>query len=64
MFENEIYIKIVACLLSVGGLLLGTIIGLTIYIFREHIKDNHLQFDRNREDHKEIFEVLRSKKDK
>jgi hypothetical protein len=64
MFENEIYIKVTAYLLSVGGLLLGVIGALVIYIFREHIKDNNLQFDRNRKDHERIYDKIESKADK
>ena len=64
MFTNENYLKCIAYLLYAGGTLFVFIGGLIAYIFKEHVEDNHLQFTRNREDHKEIFEVLRGKKDK
>ena len=64
MFTDENYLKIIACLLYIGGALFVFIGGLIAYILKEHVKDNHMQFSRNREDHKEIFEILREKADK
>ena len=64
MFKDEDYLKVIAYLLYLGGGLLIFIGGLVTYILKEHVEDNHLQFTRNREDHKEIFEILREKKDK
>lgn len=64
MFKDEDYFKIIAYMLGIGGVLSALIGGLIAFIFKEHISDNHLQFSRNREDHKEIFEILRDKKDK
>jgi len=64
MFKDEDYIKIIAWLMGVGSMLFAFVGGLIAWIFKEHIKDNHVQFSRNREDHKEIYEILRDKQDK
>ena len=64
MFKDENYIKIIAWLLGVGGVLFALIGGLVTYIFREHVKDNHLQFSRNDHEHERIFDKIDEKQDK
>ena len=64
MYKDEDYIKVIAWLLGAGGVLLAFIGGLVAFIFKEHVADNHVQFSRNNDDHREIYSLIREKKDK
>lgn len=64
MLEDQNYLKIIAWLLGAGGVMFTIIGGLVSFIFKEHVRDNDSQFSKNREDHREIFGILRTKKDK
>jgi ABC-type branched-subunit amino acid transport system permease subunit len=64
MLENENNFKIVAFLLGGAGVMFGAIIGLAVFIFREHIKDNHRCFSRNDHEHDRIEDKIDCKEDK
>lgn len=64
MLENEDYLKIVTYLLGLGGFLFGVIGGLVVYIFREHVKDNHMHFSENSKEHNRIYDKIDMKQDK
>jgi len=64
MCADENSSKIISLLLGIIGSLLLLGGGLITYIFTRHVKDNDCMFKKNREDHREIFEILRDKEDK
>lgn len=59
MQTDECYIKIIVYLLGIGGFMFGIIGGLVAYIFREHVKDNHMQLSKNYDEHKEFDKRMR-----
>ena len=64
MLENENLIQIAGWLLGIIGTLLLLGGGAVNYIFQRHVKENDCQFSKNRDDHREIFQILRDKADK
>ena len=64
MFKDEDYFKIIAWLLGVGGILFALIGGLTAYIFKEHVNDNHMQLSKNDIEHNRIYDKIDCKQDK
>lgn len=64
MFENADYIKIIAWLLGVGGVMSGIIGGLAVYIFKEHVEDNNCQFSKNYHEHEKFRDSIEKKADK
>ena len=64
MYENENFIQIAGWLLGIIGTLLLLGGGAVNYIFQRHVKENDCQFIKNRDDHKEIYALIRDKADK
>lgn len=64
MPQNENYFKIIAYLLGIGGVMSGIIGGLIVYIFAEHVKDNHICFSKNDHEHERMFDKIECKADK
>lgn len=64
MLENADYLKIIAWLLGIGGCMSAVIGGLVTFIFREHIKDNHMQFSENSKEHNRLYDKIDTKQDK
>ena len=59
MLENENIIKVVGWLMGIIGTLLLLGGGLIAYIFQRHERENDCQFSKNREDHRDIFQIIR-----
>lgn len=62
MLENENNIKVVSCLLYLCSGLLAILGVLIVAVWRQHEKDNDRQFEQNREDHRELFQIIRELK--
>jgi len=61
---NENIKELISYLLGIIGTLLLLGGGLAAYIFTRHVGENDCDRDQNREDHKEIYSILRDKVDR
>jgi len=64
MLENADYLKIIIWLMGTVVSLLIFSCGLIAWVFKEHIKDDHMQLTKNYNEHIRIFEKIDCKVDK
>ena len=59
--QNDITLSIIGWIISFVGAVIIVCGALVSYIFTRHVRDNDMQFENNRDDHKKIFDRLDEK---
>lgn len=58
MQESEIFIKIISYLLGAICSIIGFGVGIMVYVWKRHVRDNDRQYKENREDHIRMFDRI------